>query len=130
MKKILAALSLLLSASIPLVGNPSQPAPLMITLKPRQPNWRYEVVQSYPNGLPEKVVFYEPLAQGGERPVKEMDYYPNNRIRYEMDIAVAEGGSPAAEQWKSTLVPHGTRVEFSNEGELIQFAHYQIERTH
>ena len=122
MKKILAAMSLLLSATIPLAGNPPAQAPLMMTVKPRQPNWRYEIVQTYPNGLPEKVVFYEPLAQGGERPVKEIDYHPNNSIHFEMDVVVVEEGSQIAEQWKSTLVPHGTRVEFSTEGQLVQFA--------
>src|SRR5579872_1287258 len=117
MKKILAILTLSLVGISSIHASSTQSAPqISIALKPRQPNWRFEIVQSYPQGTPQSIIFYEPLALGGERPVKQVVFYENNRIAIEMDLTVVDEDSDAAREWKSPFVPHGARVDFSPEG--------------
>ena len=123
MKKLFIALAIVLAGINPVLGNQPNQSPIM-TLKPRQPNWRYEVAKMYPQGTPQVIVFYEPLAGGEEQPVKQVIFYENNRIQVEMDIVVVDEETPAAKEWNSQLVPHGTRVDFSPEGQLVKASGY------
>ena len=116
MKKILLILSLcvFLQAQSPAVG-----------LKPRQPNWRADAAQMYPQGLPQLVVFYEPQLNGSETPVKQIVFFENGQIQSEMDVVLVEENAPVAQEWKSLIVPHGVRVDFTNQGAISRVSHYQ-----
>ncbi len=120
MKKIFFAIVISLA---PLLGA-SEPTPINIALKPRQPNWRFEIVKVFPQGNPQWIQFYEPTVDG-ERPVKQVAFYENNQIQMEMDVVVVDPESDAAKEWKSPVVPNGTRVEFSSEGQLLKVGSYR-----
>jgi antitoxin component YwqK of YwqJK toxin-antitoxin module len=96
------------------------------TLKPRQPNWRTEIFKSYPNGNLEIVLLYEPEVDGGEHPVKQVSFYENGQIKSEVDLGFVDKDSLAAKEWKSSFVPHGTRVDLSPEGHLSQIIPYHF----
>ena len=122
MKKILLSLCL---AVISLSGQATPPSPLL-SLKPRQPNWRVDISKSYPQGTPNTAFFYEPTPDGGERAVKRVDFFENGRIQAEVDLALVDEDSEAAKLWKSALVPHGVRVDFNAEGQLVKSSRYQF----
>src|SRR3989338_2651258 len=63
-------------------------------LRQVEPNWLGQVVKSYPTGMPEIILFYKPLADGSEIPVKQVFYYENSAIQIEMDVAVVSNDSP------------------------------------
>src|SRR5262249_50232326 len=91
-------------------------------LKVRQPNWRPHVVESYPNGNPEKVIFYEPTVDG-EEPVKQLHFYPNGQIKQEMDVLTEK--SPAAENGETSLIAHGGIVNYHPSGAPARTAFYE-----
>src|SRR5690554_6456254 len=125
MRKIFFACALLLGNGVLLASSePVNPAHLLMTLKPRQPNWRFEVVEAFPQGNPKKITFYEPTLEG-ERPVKQLVFYENSSIQSEVDVVQVDEESQATKEWGSTLVPHGTRVEFSPEGKVAKVGNYQ-----
>ena len=41
----------------------------------REPNWRTEIVRSFPNGASEVVIFYEPVNEKDEIPVKKIIFF-------------------------------------------------------
>ena len=123
MKKIFFAFAICLAAMSPLMGAPQQ-NPLSITLKPRQPNWRFEIVKIFPQGNPQLIHFYEPTVDG-ERIVKQVVFYENNQIQSEMDLIAVDAESEIAKEWQSSIVPHGARVDFSPEGKLLKVASYR-----
>ena len=98
----------------------------VLSLKQRQPNWRSEIIKTFANGNPEQILLYEPLITGGEHPVKQISFYENGRIQAEMDVAQVAEDAPGAIQWKSTIVPHGARVELNADGQLRQIAQYRF----
>ena len=95
-------------------------------LKPRQPNWRTEIMKAYPNGNLETVVLYEPEIAGGEHPVKQVIFYENGRIKNEIDLGVVEEDSPSIKEWGSRFIPHGARIDLSPEGNLVQLIQYKL----
>ena len=97
-----------------------------ITLKPRQPNWRSEIVKNFASGVPEQILLYEPLIGGGENPVKQLFFYENGKIRTEMDVIAVSEDHPGALEWKSTIIPHGMRIDLTLDGNLRQAAQYQF----
>ena len=118
MKKIFLVLSLVVY-SLCTAAAPNVPQ-LQIALKPREPNWRGQIVKSYPSGTPQIVLFFQPLIDGTEAPVKQIMFYENSSIQTEMDVAMVDAESAAAKEWKANVVPHGARVDFNNEGILIR----------
>jgi antitoxin component YwqK of YwqJK toxin-antitoxin module len=126
MKKLFVSLILILAGIQPALGSQPNSTALLMTLKPRQPNWRIEVVKMYSHGTPNVIVFYEPTLEGGERPVKQVTFHENSRIQIEMDVAVVDEESRGAKEWNSKIVPHGTRVDFNQEGQLVRVAAYQF----
>ena len=49
----------------------AEPKPFQV-LKQREPNWRSEVVQTYPNGGSKVIIFFEPLDVNKERDRKSV----------------------------------------------------------
>ena len=82
-------------------------APMATNLKPRQPNWRMQVIETHPDGQPHKLVFFEQVAKDREEPVRQIIFYDNGLVKTEMDVARVAEDSAAAQEWKSTIVPHG-----------------------
>src|SRR5579862_4274342 len=113
MKKILLAFVASLALSPLMAAQSTAP----VFLNQRQPNWRMEIVKAFQQGNPQVIVFYEPRFDE-DVPVKQMIFNEKNLISVEMDIAQVDAESTAAKEWNATLVPHGTRVEFSPEGQL------------
>ena len=58
-------------------------------LRQKEPNWRTEVTEKYPEGNPMTVIFYEPFIGGKERAAKKISFYPNGAISQEMDLKEA-----------------------------------------
>ncbi len=85
MKKMFIALFLSLAGFNSLASAEQNTASYLMTLKPRQPNWRFEVIKTFPQGNPQVIVFYEPIREG-ERAVKQVVFHENSRIMSEMDI--------------------------------------------
>src|SRR5262245_32045068 len=94
------------------------------SLKQRQPNWRSEILKSYATGTPESILLYEPLRDGGEKPVKQLFFHENGHIRSEVDVIAVDPESPGAKVWNSSLVPHRGRVYLSPEGQIQHTAEY------
>ncbi len=90
-------------------------------LKPRQPNWRVEVLSLHPQGTPHQVYFLEPAFGGGERPVKQVSFFESGQIQSEVDVMVMKG--PSEENFK--VLPHGTRIDLEIDGSLSQVWHYE-----
>ena len=67
----LVALLLTIQAPVFAVDPPSTPT-IAIQLKPRQPNWRYEIIEAFPSGHPKRALFFEPVPGAPDRPVKEV----------------------------------------------------------
>src|SRR5690242_12296270 len=105
MKHLLIIAFSLCIAAISLEGQETVPSPFL-ELKPRQPNWRIDVIKTGSSGVPQIVVFYEPTLEG-ERPVKQVLFYENGRIQVETDVTAVQENSPAAKEWGSPIVPHG-----------------------
>jgi len=94
-------------------------------LKPRQPNWRPEVLGTYANGSPTSLVLYEQISKQEEAPVKQLEFYENGQLRIEADVIQVQEGSPGALEWKTTRVPHGTAVAFFQNGAIEKVAQYK-----
>ena len=84
-------------------------------LKPRQPNWRNEVVALHENGNPSEVLFYEPTPAGGEKVVQKMILFDTGAIHSQMDVA----------EFGGELLPHGVRVELTADGKLAKYSFHQ-----
>ena len=93
-------------------------------LKTRQPHWRPKIMESYPEGQPSRVLFYEQMSAENEAPVKQVYFYPSGQIKTEMDLIVVAEDTPAAKEWKSTIVPHGMCVSFFSNGQIERVAGY------
>src|SRR5262249_19954044 len=79
----------------------------------KQPNWRIEVVETSPEGLPKRIRYYEPIAGSAkEQLVKE--------------ITLAQDGSPLLETDLITVgmtaLPHGPSIVYSSSGTIEQLA--------
>ncbi|MFI5343478.1 MAG: toxin-antitoxin system YwqK family antitoxin, partial [Chlamydiales bacterium] len=123
MKNILLAFFLCFGSTV-LHGQMPGSQSVMSGLKPRQPNWRLDIVQLYPHGTPQTVVFYEPQLDGTERLVKQVLFFENGQIQTEADVILVAVDSPIAKEWNSNIVPHGVRVDFTQNGALLRTSHY------
>src|ERR1700722_12353406 len=100
-------------------------SPTVISLQPRQPHWRPQIVQTYPNGNPERVLFFDLNAQEEKIPVKQQRFYNGGQLKNEMDLVVVQENSPGFQEWKSTTVPHGISVSFFSDGKVEKIATYE-----
>lgn len=93
-------------------------APITMTLKPRQPHWRPQIMSTYPNGNPESVIFFEPAGQEERIPVKQQRFYEDGKLKNEMDLTVVDENSPGFNEWKSSVVPHGLSISHFSNGKV------------
>src|SRR5579863_7821596 len=105
-------------------AEPQLVKPVAPALKVRQPHWRPKIMEAYPEGQPQRVLFYEQIGDADEAPVKQMYFYPEGQVRAEVDLIVVEEDSPGAKQWKSTIVPHGMSLSYFADGKLENSAFY------
>ena len=129
MKKILYTQLLSLCLTCVVVADAPEsvkPGTMHLALKPREPNWRAEILKTYSNGNPQTILFFQPKADGSEVPAKQIIFYENSVIQTEMDVALVSSDSPAAKEWKSTVVPNGARLDFTPKGEVTRAATYQL----
>lgn len=124
MKYVLFALFAFVGMN-PLLASPESTASLISALKPRQPNWRFEVVETFPQGNPREIQFYEPKAGDEENPVKKVFFHEGGAIQAEMDLIVINEECATAKEWNSAIVPHGARIDFSPTGQPLKIASYQ-----
>ncbi len=92
-------------------------------LRIRQPNWKPEILESYPNGNPSKVRFMEPSKEG-LIPVKEIEFYPTGAIKQEADLLLLPSDSPRAKLIGSPLVAHGPTVSYHPQGSIAKISPY------
>ncbi len=93
-------------------------------LKPREPHWRPAVLETSPEGQPLRVLFYEQITETNETPVKQILFYPSGQVKNEADLIVVAEDSPGFQEWKSTIVPHGTNISFFQNGQIEKIAVY------
>ncbi|MDN3504472.1 MAG: hypothetical protein P0S95_02715 [Rhabdochlamydiaceae bacterium] len=98
--------------------------PVATTLKPRQPEWRPEVLEKFEDGAAKIAIFYSEEMEGESIPVKRLHFYPNGRVAEEIDLTMVDENSESAETWQSLFVPHGLRVYFTEQGHVQKVACY------
>ena len=96
----------------------------VFSLKQRQPNWRTEILKIHANGNPESALLFEPMSSEGEKPVKQIFFYESGRIRTEVDVIEVDLESIGAKAWNSPIVPHGARVDLTQDGQVQHTAEY------
>jgi antitoxin component YwqK of YwqJK toxin-antitoxin module len=94
-------------------------------LNPREPNWRMEVVEKYPEGQPKEVLFFRPITQDKEEVSQKIIYYPNGSIYQASDMGAIAKESPTYDKWKSCQVPSGMFLQFHDSGNLGLIAGYK-----
>ncbi len=97
----------------------------VVSLKSRQPNWRPQIVQSYPNGNPERILFFDLNEREEKIPVKQQRFYNNGVLKNEMDLTIVQEDSPGFKEWKSAIVPQGISVSFFSNGKVEKIATYE-----
>src|SRR3990167_7498034 len=95
MKTIQSYLLGLILLPVILFGNieniEEQVIPVATELRGRKPEWRPNIYEKYPNGVPKLVFFYEEDDRGEEVAVKRILFFENGRPTEETDlIEVAE----------------------------------------
>ena len=103
---------------------PEPVKPVAPGLKQRQPHWRPKIIESYPEGQPQRVLFYEQIGNANEAPVKQIVFYQNGQIMNEMDLIVVAEDCDAAKEWKSNIVPHGLSISYFASGQVEKAAFY------
>jgi antitoxin component YwqK of YwqJK toxin-antitoxin module len=98
--------------------------PVAEALKQRQPHWRPKIIETFPNGNPATVLFYEQISSEREAPVKQIKYYPEGQIRNEMDLIEVDQSSEGFKEWKTDVVPHGVSLSFFINGAVEKALHY------
>ena len=121
--KVLLAIALSLGLTLGWAA-PEPVKPVAPALKQRQPHWRPKIMESYPEGQPQRVLFYEQIGDQNEAPVKQVLFYPSGQIKTEMDLIVVAEDSLGAKEWKSTIVPHGMSISFFSNGQAEKAAFY------
>ena len=106
--KVLLAIALSLGLTLGWAA-PEPVKPVAPALKQRQPHWRPKVMENYPEGQPQRVLFYEQIGEQNEAPVKQVLFYPSGQIKNEMDLIVVPEEAKVLEKCKSTIVPHGMK---------------------
>jgi antitoxin component YwqK of YwqJK toxin-antitoxin module len=124
MKILLSLLCLTCIASAVTIPESEKPGTMQLALKPREPNWRAEILKAYPNGNPQTILFFQPLVDGSETPVKQIFFFENSTIQAEMDVTLVDANSPGGLEWKSVVVPNGVRIDFTPKGEVARAATY------
>jgi len=99
-------------------------APVVKDLRGRMPEWRHDISEKHPNGIPKSVVFYAELEEGKEAPVKRMVFNELGVPLEEADLIVVAEDSPGFGIWKTTIVPHGVCLWFKENGDVEQVAYY------
>ncbi len=107
-----------------LCAAPEPVVPVAQSLKQRQPHWRPKVSDSYGEGQPQRVLFYEQITELGELPVKQVIFHPNGQIHNETDLITISEEEPGYADWKSTIVPHGVNVTFFSNGQIEKLSFY------
>lgn len=102
----------------------SQKIPANIELKPRQANWRMQVAETYPEGQPLKIVFYEQVTKDREVPIRQIIFYDNGMVKSEMDVCQVADDAPIAKESGSSIVPHGVAVFVTPNGQVERVASY------
>jgi hypothetical protein len=95
-----------------------------VTLKQKEPHWRPVILEHYPSGLPKRVIFYAPIDEEREAPVKQLFYDPSGGLKSEMDVTLVAEDSEGFRQWKDKVVPHGAAVIHFAQGQIEKIAHY------
>jgi antitoxin component YwqK of YwqJK toxin-antitoxin module len=114
--------SILLTASMMDAVLPPESFSSMVAknLKPRQPNWRLEIAEKFLNGQPRKVIFFAPMPGGAEIPIKQVFYHEGGTVASESDVIEISTNDPGYDHWKSTIVPHGVKIEFLTDGTIAR----------
>ncbi len=100
-------------------------------LKSRQPNWRTKILESFPEGGVQKVLFYEPAAREEvDIPVKVVSYYPSGEMRNETDLTVLPKDDPVALSSGTRVVPHGFSVDYWPSGVAERVSFYEKGKLH
>ena len=60
--------------------------PVATQLKQRQPHWSPKIIETYPEGGAQRVLFYEQIGEENAAPVKQILFYPNGQIKTELDL--------------------------------------------
>ena len=93
---------------------------IVTKLKARQPNWRMEIIETYSQGIPSKVLFFEPISGSDhDTPVKQMTYRQDSTLASETDLVVFE--EPGAE---AQVLPHGPSLTYSHTGTIESIIFY------
>src|ERR1700719_1446983 len=92
-----------------------------VEMKLRQPNWRPKILESYANGNPQKVLFYEPIGAGIEQPVKQVIFFQNGRVQTEMDVHLISD-LEAKEKGTFPLTAHGGAIQYHPNGRIGKIA--------
>ena len=97
-------LSVLFCLGVSMVCAVSEPvAPVAQSLKQRQPHWRPKIIEYYPEGQPQRVLFYEQITEAGEVPVKQVLFHPSGQVHNEADLITISEADAAYQDWKSTI---------------------------
>ena len=86
-----------------------------VRLKIKQPNWRLEKIESYENGAPKKIIFYEPTPNNSERAVKQLVYQIDGTLQTESDLQETVLHGPSISYFPDGRVE---KVELYENGEL------------
>jgi antitoxin component YwqK of YwqJK toxin-antitoxin module len=94
---------------------------LPIVLKKKEANWRPVTQETFSDGSPKIMLFYEPKkGEEGEIPVKIIEFYPNGKIHVETDIKNENGA----------LIPEGASATYTLDGTLHIYATYVNGKLH
>jgi uncharacterized protein len=104
----------------PLKGEENPLKASVQSLKLRQPDWRFEILEWTQTGDPQRMRFFD--KEG--RAVKELTFFDNGQLKSEVDFKNVSEGSEGYQLWGSTSVPHGTGVFVYESGEIEKVAHY------
>ncbi len=86
-------------------------------LKKREPNWVPETSAVYENGVPQSILFLEPLAGSEEmEPVQLVRFYPSGALQEETDLTVLNGQA----------IPHGASVTYYPSCTLATISRYDL----
>lgn len=95
-------------------------------LKLRAPNWIPICIESYENGAPKTILFYEPLpGQVKQKPVKQLKFLSDGSMNQETDLTILDESDPAVLIFHTRVIPHGPDIIFSGNGTVSKLQFYQ-----
>lgn len=96
-------------------------------LKIKQPNWRFEIIESYHNKQPKKVLFFEPLAlQDQDSPVKLLNFSPSGLVESETDIVPLVGKEFSKDYTEKDYIKHGPSISYNSAGAVETVFFYNL----